>query len=95
MKKIILSSLISIMLVTNVSADTDGENNLSRKNPGNVKDCFETVNRTTFKFNQLLDGVIFEPVAKAYRVLPSPLRAGTSNALDNLSTLVTIPNHPL
>ena len=95
MKKIILSSLISIMLVTNVSADTDGENNLSRKNPGNVKDCFETVNRTTFKFNQLLDGVIFEPVAKAYRVLPSPLRAGTSNALDNLSTLVTIPNNIL
>jgi phospholipid-binding lipoprotein MlaA len=39
--------------------------------------------------------VIFEPVAKAYRVLPSPVRMGTSNALDNLSNLVTIPNNIL
>ena len=95
MKKILITSLISIMLATNVSAGTDGENSLSKKNSAQVKDCFESLNRTTFKFNQVLDGVIFEPVAKAYRVLPSPVRAGTSNALDNLSTLVTIPNNIL
>ncbi|MDC1044945.1 VacJ family lipoprotein [Candidatus Pelagibacter ubique] len=95
MKKILITSLISLMLATNVSADTDGENNLSKKNSGEVKDCFENVNRATFKFNQVLDGVIFEPVAKAYRILPSPVRAGTGNALDNLSTLVTIPNNIL
>jgi len=83
------------MLATNVSAGTDGENSLSKKNSAQVKDCFESLNRTTFKFNQVLDGVIFEPVAKVYRVLPSPVRAGTSNALDNLSTLVTIPNNIL
>jgi len=83
------------MLATNVSAGTDGENSLSKKNSGEVKDCFEGVNRATFKLNQVLDGVIFEPIAKAYRVLPSPVRAGTSNALDNLSTLVTIPNNIL
>ena len=95
MKKIILTSLLSLMLTTNVSAGTDGENSLSKKNSGEVKDCFEGVNRATFKFNQILDGVIFEPVAKAYRVLPSPVRAGTGNALDNLSSLVTIPNNIL
>jgi phospholipid-binding lipoprotein MlaA len=95
MKKLLLTSLISLMLVTNVSADTDGENNISNKNSGEVKDCFESVNRATFKFNQVLDGVVFEPLAKAYRILPSPVRAGTSNALDNLSTLVTIPNNLL
>ena len=95
MKKFLLTSLISLMLVTNVSADTDGENNMSNKNSGEVKDCFESVNRATFKFNQVLDGVIFEPLAKAYRVLPSPVRTGTSNALDNLSKLVTIPNNLL
>jgi len=83
------------MLATNVSAGTDGENNLSKKNSGEVKDCFEGVNRATFKFNQVLDGVIFEPIAKAYRVLPSQVRTGTSNTLDNLSTLVTIPNNIL
>jgi len=95
MKNFLLTSLISLMLVTNVSADTDGENNMSNKTSGEVKDCFESVNRATFKFNQVLDGVVFEPLAKAYRVLPSPVRAGTSNALDNLSTLVTIPNNLL
>jgi phospholipid-binding lipoprotein MlaA len=95
MKKFLLTSLISLMLVTNVSADTDGENNMSKKNSGEVKDCFESVNRATFKFNQILDGAVFEPLAKAYRVLPSPVRSGTSNALVNLSTLVTIPNNLL
>ena len=95
MKKFLITSLISLMLATNVSAGTDGENNLSKKNSGEVKDCFESVNRATFKFNQVLDGVIFEPVAKAYRILPSPVRSGTSNALDNLSSLVTIPNNIL
>ena len=95
MKKIIITSLISLMLATNTSADTDSENNLSKRNPGEVKDCFESVNRATFKFNQVLDGVIFKPVAKAYRALPSPVRAGTSNALDNISNLVTIPNNIL
>jgi len=95
MKKIIITSLISLMLAANASADTDGENNLSKRNPGEVKDCFEGINRATFKFNQVLDGVIFRPIAKAYRVLPSSVRAGTGNALDNISTLVTIPNNVL
>ena len=95
MKKFLIISLISLILVNNVSADTDGENNISKKNSGEVKDCFESVNRATFKFNQVLDGVVFEPLAKAYRVLPSPVRTGTSNALDNLSKLVTIPNNLL
>jgi phospholipid-binding lipoprotein MlaA len=95
MKKIIITSLISLMLAANASAGTDGENNLSKRNPGEVKDCFEGINRATFKFNQVLDGVIFRPIAKAYRVLPSSVRAGTGNALDNISTLVTIPNNVL
>ena len=83
------------MLVTNVSADTDGENNLSKKNSGEVKDCFENINRATFALNQGLDNLIFEPVAKAYRVLPSPVRSGTNNVLENLSSLITIPNNVL
>jgi len=95
MKKILVTSLISLMLAANVSADTDGENNLSKKNSAEVKDCFESVNRATFKLNQVLDNIIFEPVAKAYRIMPSPVRVGASNALDNLSTLVTIPNNVL
>ena len=42
-----------------------------------------------------LDKVLFRPVATGYRKLPSPIRTGTSNALNNLSNLVTIPNNIL
>ena len=94
MKKIIITSLISIMLSSNVSAGTDGELNLS-KNAKPVKDCFENLNRGTFALNQGLDKVIFKPVAKAYRSLPSPVRTGTSNVLVNLSSLITVPNNIL
>ncbi|MDA7847502.1 VacJ family lipoprotein, partial [Candidatus Pelagibacter sp.] len=93
MKNILITSLISLMLATNVSAGTDGENSLSKKNSGEVKDCFEGLNRATFSLNQGLDKVIFKPVAKGYRKLPSPIRSGTSNALENISSLITIPNN--
>ena len=95
MKKFLITSLISLMLATNVNAGTDGANNISNKSPKQVKDCFEGLNRTTFKFNQALDNVIFEPVAKGYRKLPSSVRTGTSNVLTNLSSLITIPNNVL
>jgi phospholipid-binding lipoprotein MlaA len=95
MKKILITSLISLMLATNVSADTDGENSLSKKNSGYVKDCFEGLNRATFSLNQGLDKAIFKPVARGYRKLPSPIRSGTSNALENISSLLTIPNNIL
>jgi len=67
----------------------------SQSEEKNVKDCFEKVNRATFAFNMALDKVLFRPVAIGYRKLPSPIRTGTSNALNNLSNLVTIPNNIL
>ena len=94
MNRIITILLISLILSSNVSAGTDGENDLS-KNAKPIKDCFESFNRATFSLNQSLDKIIFKPVAKAYRVLPSPVRTGASNALDNLSSLITIPNNIL
>jgi len=82
------------MLASSVSAGTDGENSLSNK-PKDVKDCFEGLNRATFSLNQGLDKTIFKPVAKGYRKLPSGVRTVTSNALLNLSSLITIPNNVL
>ena len=83
------------MLATVAIADTDGEKSLSKKNTGQVKDCFEGLNRATFALNQGLDKVIFKPVAKGYRNLPSSIRTGTNNVLVNLSSLITIPNNVL
>ena len=94
MKKILITFLISFLLASSVSADTDGENSLSKKSKP-VKDCFEGLNRATFSLNQGLDKVIFKPVARGYRSLPSPVRTGTSNVLTNLSSLITIPNNVL
>jgi len=96
MKKIIMTILAGILLTfSNVSAGTDDENSLSKKTSGEVKDCFEKVNRGIFAFNQGLDNAIFEPLAKGYRKLPVPIRHGTGNVLDNLSTLMTVPNNLL
>ena len=96
-RKFIITSLSVIMIAFNVNAASDGELVLSKNKPTEVevKDCFEPLNRATFAFNQGLDKVIFKPVAKAYRIIPSPIRIGASNALVNLSSLVTIPNNIL
>ena len=92
-KKLLLVIISIVLLAFNANAGSDGELVLKKNQPAEVKDCFESLNRATFSFNQALDGVIFKPVASAYRVLPSPIKAGVSNSLDNLTTLVTIPNN--
>ena len=95
MKKIFKIYLITAMMITtHVFAASDGELKISKKDVP-VKDCFETLNRATFSLNQGLDKVIFKPVAEGYRSLPSPVRTGTGNVLENLSNLITIPNNVL
>ena len=99
MKK--LASLIIILTFTILSnysiAGDDGNIKLSERKNGyvEVKDCFEKVNRGIFGFNQVLDKIIFKPLAKGYRMFPQPIRSGTSNVLNNISNVVTIPNNIL
>ena len=83
--RIILSIIIIQFVVVQFTSAEEKE----------VKDCFEKINRATFAFNMALDKVLFRPVAAGYRKLPSPIRTGTSNALNNISNLVTIPNNIL
>ena len=92
--KIIKIFLIAIFLSSNAFAGSDGKLELSKKNKP-TKDCFEKINRASFALNQGLDKAIFKPVAQGYRKLPSQMKTGTSNALDNLSSLITIPNNVL
>ena len=92
--KIIKIFLIAIFLSSNALAGSDGELKLSKKNKP-TKDCFENINRATFALNEGLDKTIFKPIARGYRKLPSPIKTGTSNALENLSSLITIPNNVL
>jgi len=95
LKKIIIILITTLTLTLNVNADSDGELILKKNNPAEIKDCSEGFNKASFALNQGLDKAIFKPVASLYRSLPSPIRSGTSNVLENLSNLITIPNNIL
>ena len=94
-KKIIIILFSTLALISNANSGSDGELLLKKNDPTQIKDCWEGFNRASFSLNQGLDKVIFKPVAKAYRTLPTPIRSGVSNSLDNLSNVVTIPNNIL
>ena len=94
MIKFLKITFLSFFIATNAVAGSDGELELSKKN-NSTKDCFEPLNRATFALNQGLDKAFFKPVAKGYRSLPQPIKKGTGNVLNNLSTLITIPNNVL
>ena len=86
MKKIILTLIITFSFCLNSIASENSET---------TKDCFKKLNRGVFAFNQGLDNAIFKPLARGYRTLPSPIRTGVGNSLNNLSNLKTIPNNIL
>ena len=95
---IVILILFSQFQMLSAVAGSDGETEISSNNNNNqaeVKDCFETINRGVFAFNQGLDKAVFKPLAKGYRKLPQPVRSGTSNVISNLGNVVTIPNNIL
>ena len=67
-RKLVLTIIVIFVSAFNANAGSDGELILKKNQPAEVKDCFESLNRATFSFNQALDGVLFQPVASAYRV---------------------------
>ena len=95
LRKLVIISISVFFLVFNAYAGSDGELVLNKNKPEEIKDCFEKLNRATFKFNQSLDKAVIKPIAKGYRNLPDPVQRGTSNAVKNLSNLITIPNNIL
>jgi len=94
-RKLVIIFISILLFAYNANAGSDNELELNKNQPKEIKDCFEKLNRTTFAFNQSLDKAIIKPVAKGYRKLPDPIQRGTSNAVKNLSNLVTIPNNVL
>ena len=94
-RKIIFISIFAIVLQTNsVMAGSEDSEQLSSRQ-GGASECVEGVSRVMFKLNHALDKTVFEPVAKGYRALPTPIRKGTGNAVDNLRSLLTLSNHVL
>ena len=93
--KIVISLIFLTISGWSNLAYANNEKIIKANDPANIKDCHEKLNRFTFAINKKLDDIIFEPVARTFRVLPSPIRNGVSNSLNNLSNLVTIPNNVL
>ena len=54
MSRIFKVIILSLFLATSSMAGSDGKNELSKNTNGEVKDCFETVNRGIFAFNQAM-----------------------------------------
>ena len=94
-KKFFIVLISTMALMINVNAASDGELLLKKNNPSEIKECWEGFNRASFALNQGLDKIIFKPVSSVYRILPTPIKSGVSNSLDNLSSVVTIPNNLL
>jgi phospholipid-binding lipoprotein MlaA len=60
------------------------------------RDPFESVNRSTYAFNEGLDRTLVKPVAKTYeRIVPKPVQTGVSNFFSNAKYPVTLVNNIL
>lgn len=61
-----------------------------------VRDPWESMNRSVYNFNEVLDNIAIQPAAKAYNaVLPSPVRTGIHNFVGNLGDVWTLANTAL
>jgi phospholipid-binding lipoprotein MlaA len=90
-KGCILAAAIVALLLGGCAARPD--------NPDDMKyyvetgDPLEPVNRAVFQFNEIADKVVLRPAAIGYRtVVPSGVRTGIRNFLDNLATPITVLN---
>ncbi|HEY6436149.1 MAG TPA: VacJ family lipoprotein, partial [Ignavibacteriaceae bacterium] len=51
----------------------------------NPRDPWESMNRSTFSFNENVDELVLKPVAKGYEQIPSPIRTGVGNFFGNVA----------
>ena len=51
MSRIFKVIILSLFLATHSMAGSDGQNELSKNKNGQVKDCFQGINRAVFSFN--------------------------------------------
>ena len=57
------------------------------------KDPLEGLNRSVYKFNDVVDKVALKPVAQGYQAItPSPVQTGVNNFFKNIRDVVTLVN---
>jgi len=84
-----LGKILAISLVLLLQACATVKN-------ADVRDPWESMNRSVYNFNEVLDNIAIQPAAKAYNaVLPSPVRTGIHNFVGNLGDVWTLANTAL
>ena len=100
LKKITIISCL-LILIAKTSFSDEIRNEEIETNPSDfntseyvqqVYDPLEPLNRVIFKFNNVADRIVLEPVAKGYRKLPSPVQSGVGNFFSNLRLPLVIVN---
>jgi phospholipid-binding lipoprotein MlaA len=57
------------------------------------KDPLEGLNRSVYKFNDVVDKVALKPVAQSYQAIaPTPVQTGINNFFNNIRDVVTLVN---
>jgi len=96
-KEIITISLIiffvnSLHATASDEVKTDSSDFETSNVDDEIYDPIEPINRAIFSFNNFVDKIVFEPTAKGYKKLPSPVQSGISNFLSNLKMPLVIVN---
>jgi phospholipid-binding lipoprotein MlaA len=91
LKNVVVAIIATMILANCASVPTlDQEAVLEAKK---INDPIEPTNRFIFDFNQTLDAAVFKPITGLYRgVIPSFIRTGVHNFLDNVKTPVVLAN---
>ncbi|PPR44212.1 MAG: putative phospholipid-binding lipoprotein MlaA [Alphaproteobacteria bacterium MarineAlpha5_Bin11] len=100
LSKIIFTILLFITILGPAKADDNGIESIENESSDYEKsmyneeiyDPFEPVNRVIFKFNNVADKIVLEPVSKGYRKLPAPVQTGVGNFFNNLKLPLVIFN---
>lgn len=88
--KLLLTGLVAVSLAACSTVPHDDQD------IAEIYDPMEGVNRGIFAFNDAVDTVFLEPVARGYRfIAPQPVRTGVRNFLRNLRSPVQVANQTL
>ena len=97
--RVALAALLSIALLAGCASSPDGQGDQFAQSDAAFSDVeddndpIEGLNRFTFAINELLDTVVFQPLAATYRVLlPQFVRDSIRSFMRNLNTPVILAN---
>jgi phospholipid-binding lipoprotein MlaA len=89
MKKILIHLFVALLLTPLLGFATNA-------NAKNENDPYESFNRGIYEFNEVLDEIVLEPVAKGYDyIMPRFAQTGVSNFFNNIRDFITVVNNLL